>query len=123
MAQDAFDVYLNGKHIDTVFATVGSYDADEMKKSLINQRYYTALIEHKELAGWFKSDSYVRRLIQRWIRLFWKSEVAALSTWSVAHYAATNDPWCTIYRHPDSGQAGVVGNGRLAPIERYALSP
>ena len=45
MAQDAFDVYLDGKHIDTVFASVGAYDAEEMKKSLINHDGYSSGIE------------------------------------------------------------------------------
>jgi hypothetical protein len=49
MAQDAFDVYLNGKHIDTVFASVGAYDADEMKKSLINHDGYSAGIKVRKV--------------------------------------------------------------------------
>ena len=34
----AFDVYLRGKLIDTVFAT--GYDSEEMRKSLINHDGY-----------------------------------------------------------------------------------
>ncbi len=36
--QQAWDVFLNGKHIDTVFAN--GYNADEMKRSLINHDGY-----------------------------------------------------------------------------------
>jgi len=49
MAQDAFDVYLNGKHIDTVFASVGAYDAEEMKNSLINHDGYSAGIQVRKV--------------------------------------------------------------------------
>ena len=45
MASDAFDVYLNGKLIDTVFASVGSYDYQEMKKSLVNHDGYDPRIK------------------------------------------------------------------------------
>lgn len=37
---DAFDVYRNGKWIDTVFAT--GYTADEMRRSLIDHDGYPA---------------------------------------------------------------------------------
>ena len=47
MASDAFDVYLNGKLIDTVFASVGSYDYQEMKKSLVEHDGYDPSIEVK----------------------------------------------------------------------------
>ena len=40
--QDAWDVYLRGRKIDTVFAT--GYDAEEMKRSLINHDGYNANI-------------------------------------------------------------------------------
>lgn len=38
----AWDVYLNGKLIDTVFAT--GYDAEEMRRSLINHDGYDPAI-------------------------------------------------------------------------------
>ena len=47
MASDAFDVYLNGKLIDTVFASVGSYDYQEMQKSLVEHDGYDPSIEVK----------------------------------------------------------------------------
>ena len=37
---DAFNVYLRGKLIDTVFANVGAYTIEEMKQSLINHDGY-----------------------------------------------------------------------------------
>lgn len=40
--QDAFDVYLNGRLIDTVFAN--GYDAEEMRRSLINHDGYDSRI-------------------------------------------------------------------------------
>ncbi len=47
MASDAFVVYLNGKLIDTVFESVGSYDYQEMKKSLVEHDGYDPSIEVK----------------------------------------------------------------------------
>jgi len=47
MASDSFDVFLKGKNIDTVFASVGSYDCDEMKKSLVEHDGYDPSIEVK----------------------------------------------------------------------------
>jgi hypothetical protein len=43
----AFDVYLNGKLIDTVFYTKG-FDAEEVKKSLIDHDGYDPEIEIKK---------------------------------------------------------------------------
>lgn len=43
--QQAFDVYLNGKRIDTVFAT--GYDVEEMKKSLVEHDGYNPSITVK----------------------------------------------------------------------------
>ena len=40
--QEAFDVYLNGRKIDTVFAT--NYDAEEMRRSLIDHDGYDSRI-------------------------------------------------------------------------------
>jgi hypothetical protein len=40
--QEAFDVHLHGKRIDTVFAT--GYTVDEMKTSLINHDGYNPSI-------------------------------------------------------------------------------
>jgi CRISPR/Cas system-associated exonuclease Cas4 (RecB family) len=48
MAQDSFDVFLRGEHIDTVFASVGAYDAQEMKRSLVNHDGYDPSIEVKK---------------------------------------------------------------------------
>lgn len=45
MASDSFDVFLNGKNIDTVFASVGSYNCEEMKRSLVNHDGYDPSIE------------------------------------------------------------------------------
>jgi len=38
--QDAWNVYFRGRLIDTVFCTVGAYNALEMKRSLINHDNY-----------------------------------------------------------------------------------
>lgn len=45
MASDSFDVFLNGENIDTVFSSVGSYDCEEMKRSLVNHDGYDPSIE------------------------------------------------------------------------------
>jgi len=50
MSQDAWDVYLNGKLIDTVFCTVGSYDAQEMKKSLTEHDGYHTRIKVRKVS-------------------------------------------------------------------------
>ena len=53
----AWNVYLNGKLIDTVFAT--GYDADEMRRSLINHDGYDPGItvdENLEAAGVSEHD-------------------------------------------------------------------
>jgi hypothetical protein len=42
--QDAFNVRLNGKLIDTVFASKGVYNKEEMRKSLINHDGYDSNI-------------------------------------------------------------------------------
>lgn len=45
----AFDVYLNGAHIDTVFYSLGvSVDAEEVRQSLINHDGYDPRITVKE---------------------------------------------------------------------------
>lgn len=44
----AYDVYLNGKHIDTVF-WVDNSDADEVKHSLINHDGYDKRIIVKQV--------------------------------------------------------------------------
>jgi hypothetical protein len=46
--QRAFDVFLNSKEIDTVFAT--GYDAEEMRRSLINHDGYDSRIVVKRVA-------------------------------------------------------------------------
>ena len=47
--QRAFDVYLNGKKIDTVFYSAGTnVDADEVKRSLINHDGYDSGITVRE---------------------------------------------------------------------------
>ena len=43
-AQQAFDVYLNGRNIDTVFYS-GPVDADEVRRSLIDHDGYDSDIE------------------------------------------------------------------------------
>jgi hypothetical protein len=46
----AFNVYLNGKNIDTVFYSSGtSVDADEVKRSLINHDGYDSEITVREV--------------------------------------------------------------------------
>lgn len=50
--QKAFDVYLNGKWIDTVFAN--GYDAEEMKRSLVDHDGYDfkiVVVERKTKKG------------------------------------------------------------------------
>ena len=44
--QEGFDVYLNGKWIDTVYAK--GYDCEEMKRSLINHDGYNPNITVKK---------------------------------------------------------------------------
>lgn len=46
---EAFDVYLHGKCIDTVFAT--GYDCEEMRRSLINHDAYDAAITVRKAKG------------------------------------------------------------------------
>lgn len=46
---EAWNVYLNGRLIDTVFAT--GYDAEEMKRSLINHDGYDPRIRVKKQKG------------------------------------------------------------------------
>lgn len=44
---DVWDVFLDGNWIDTVFCTVGSYEAEEMRKSLIDHDGYDPQITVK----------------------------------------------------------------------------
>jgi len=45
MVHDTYKVFLNGKQIDTVSVKVGSYDCEEMKRSLVNHDGYDPSIE------------------------------------------------------------------------------
>ena len=47
MTNDAFDVFLNNELIDTVFAV--NYDAEEMKKSLVDHDGYDYRIEVRKV--------------------------------------------------------------------------